>query len=137
MNPDFDRTPAPNTIAPGAFDRMTHGDALNTPQNNPEKAALPEAAPAAQAQNAVPIMPFVPPGTPQQQGAAIAPVANPQPAAMGQPTDEFNDEEVVRKARALIEQTKADPYAQSKEVGKIRIEYINKRFGREIKPDKE
>lgn len=44
------------------------------------------------------------------------------------------EKEWVDKARMIVEQTKNDPYRQEAEVEKLQIDYIKKRYGRDIKP---
>lgn len=138
MEPNFDKSPAPNTTAPGSFDQAPYDNGLNTIQKSVEKAATQETPHVTQGQ---PTAPMTPSATStdvtQQQTVLPMPPAQSPSAVASQPDNEFNDEEVVRKARALIERTKTDPYTQSKEVDKMRVEYINKRFGRKIKSDKE
>ncbi len=42
------------------------------------------------------------------------------------------EDEWVKKARKIVSETKEEPYLQSKEVGKLQRDYIDKRFGREL-----
>lgn len=48
------------------------------------------------------------------------------------------DKEWVSKARAIVEHTKHDPYIQSHELGKMKADYLNVRYNKQIKvgPDK-
>ena len=43
------------------------------------------------------------------------------------------DEEWVNKAKAIVEQTKADPYVESKELGKVKADYLRIRYNKQIK----
>ncbi len=43
------------------------------------------------------------------------------------------EKEWVAKAKQIINQTKEDPYTQSKELGKVRVEYIKKRYNKDMK----
>ncbi len=43
------------------------------------------------------------------------------------------DEEWVNKAKAIVEKTKADPYVESKELGKVKAEYLRIRYNKQIK----
>ena len=43
--------------------------------------------------------------------------------------------EWVDKAKAVIAQTKNDPYQQKHEMSKVKADYIRKRFGKDIKTD--
>lgn len=46
--------------------------------------------------------------------------------------EDLIEKEWVAKAKQVIAATKDDPYAREKEVTKLQIEYIRKRYGREI-----
>lgn len=46
--------------------------------------------------------------------------------------DDLIEKEWVEKAKQIIASTKDDPYRREQEVGKLQIEYIRKRYGREI-----
>jgi hypothetical protein len=39
----------------------------------------------------------------------------------------------VKTAKAIIDQTREDPYKQNKEITKVKAEYIKKRYNRDIK----
>lgn len=43
------------------------------------------------------------------------------------------DEEWVNKAKAIVEQTKADPHIESKELSKAKAEYLRIRYNKQIK----
>lgn len=60
-------------------------------------------------------------------------VNTPTPAAPADDTDTLFDEEWVSKAQEAIERTHADPYLQSKELGKIKAQYIKLRYNKDIK----
>lgn len=57
-----------------------------------------------------------------------APTANPIVAN----DDDLIEKEWVDKAKKIVENTKNDPYKREDEVGKLRIDYIKKRFGRDL-----
>jgi Txe/YoeB family toxin of Txe-Axe toxin-antitoxin module len=46
--------------------------------------------------------------------------------------EDLIEKEWVDKAKKIISETKDDPYRREQEVGKLQIEYIRKRYGREI-----
>jgi hypothetical protein len=52
--------------------------------------------------------------------------------AMADDTDLIEKEWVI-KAKQIVEHTKTDPYEQSKQLNKIKAEYIKKRYNKEIK----
>jgi hypothetical protein len=42
------------------------------------------------------------------------------------------DQEWVNKAKDIVEQTKGDPFAQSKELNKVRAGYLKARYNKEL-----
>jgi len=46
--------------------------------------------------------------------------------------DDLIEKEWVDKAKKIISETKNDPHQQDEEISKLQIDYIKKRFGREI-----
>lgn len=45
------------------------------------------------------------------------------------------EREWVEKAKALVEQTKDDPYLQNKELTRFKADYIKKRYNKDVKVD--
>ena len=43
------------------------------------------------------------------------------------------DVEWINKAKHIVEQTKADPYTQSREIGKVKADYLRIRYNKHIK----
>jgi hypothetical protein len=71
----------------------------------------------------VPIAPATPQNVPQTTTTM---------PAMADDTD-LIEKEWVMKAKQIVSQTKDDPYTQSKELGKVRAEYIKKRYNKDVK----
>ncbi len=46
--------------------------------------------------------------------------------------DDLIEKEWVDKAKKIVAETKDDPYKRDKEVNKLQVDYLKKRFGREI-----
>lgn len=46
--------------------------------------------------------------------------------------DDLIEKEWVDKAKKILADTRDDPYRREQEVGKLQVEYIRKRYGREI-----
>ena len=46
--------------------------------------------------------------------------------------DDLIEKEWVDKAKKIVENTKNDPYKREDEVSKLRVDYLKKRFGREL-----
>lgn len=51
-------------------------------------------------------------------------------------TDLIEKEWVIR-AKAVVEQTKTDPYLQNRELNKVKAEYIKKRYNKDVKVSEE
>ncbi|HKU19249.1 MAG TPA: hypothetical protein VJP80_08395 [Candidatus Saccharimonadales bacterium] len=80
-------------------------------------------------------------------GQATVPVIRPIPAATDQSaiqqqasnataddmsTDDL-DEEWINKAKTIIAQTKSDPYVESREISKVKADYLKIRYNKQIK----
>ena len=106
-------------------------NSLERPKDNPEVGAQgrPEVGEvqAEAAQIAMPALPTpVVPSTNTTQGTAtddVPIVAN---------DDDLIEKEWVDKAKKIIAETKDDPHRREREVSKLQIEYIRRRYGREI-----
>ncbi len=92
---------------------------------------------------------------PQQTGQAALPIAQQQVADIGQfssaplntqvqPTADSTliaddadliEKEWVLKAKAIVAQTVHDPNLQTKEIGKVKAEYLKKRYNKVLKVD--
>lgn len=86
-------------------------------------------------------------GASHAEASQIAMPALPTPVITTQPTtaiasddaipsvaadDDLIEKEWVDKAKKIIAETRDDPYKREKEISKLQIEYIRKRYGREI-----
>jgi Txe/YoeB family toxin of Txe-Axe toxin-antitoxin module len=47
--------------------------------------------------------------------------------------DDLIEKEWVQKAKQIVASTKNDPYRQEQEVSKLQADYLQKRYGKEIK----
>lgn len=85
------------------------------------------AAQAEIAQVAMPALPTPVLVTPQQSQASVADdspiVAN---------DDDLIEKEWVDKAKKILAETRDDPYKREREISKLQIEYIRRRYGRQI-----
>lgn len=110
----------------------------------PDKYHTPEAA-SVVAEKA-PVVPQAAPPLPPMAQAPV--VSQPQAAVVGAPpaastpqatavtaSDDSDalDEEWINKAKAIVEQTKTDPYVESKELGKAKADYLRIRYNKQIK----
>ena len=66
-------------------------------------------------------------------------VPAPAPASITAPAvaDDLDliEKEWVEKAKAIVAQTRSDPYNQNKEMNRFKADYMQKRYGKEIKLD--
>ena len=101
--------------------------ALETTQERRPEIGLVQAEAAQVAMPALPIPVPVSMSTPQSVS---------QTSDDGIPTvagdDDLIEKEWVDKAKKILAETRADPYAREREVSKLQIEYIRRRYGREI-----
>lgn len=56
-----------------------------------------------------------------------------QAAAASAKDTDLIEKEWVEKTKRIVEQTKDNPYLQNLEIGKFKLEYMQKRHGKEIK----
>ena len=73
------------------------------------------------------------PIAPPLQQPAPPIVAQPMPAPIADEPSDSLDEEWVRKAKAIVERTKSDPFLASSELGKMKAEYLRIRHNKQIK----
>lgn len=70
-----------------------------------------------------------------QQPAVPAPSINVATAALIADDADLIEKEWVEKAKAIVAQTAHDPNLQTKEVGKIKADYMQKRYSKQLKLD--
>ena len=82
-----------------------------------------------------------------QAPSIVMPMGN-QPQVTGQPQNDTNlnpqtandldviEKEWVERAKAIVEQTKSDPYLQEQRVAEMQSDYLKKRYGKELKVEK-
>jgi hypothetical protein len=84
---------------------------------------------AADAATTLPVIP-----TPIQDDTSASGVTAQTPAAAAD--DDVIEKEWVNKAKKVITQTKGDPYTKEREVSKLQADYMQKRYGKQVKmPD--
>lgn len=86
-----------------------------------------------------PALPAVPDDIPAADAPVIAAPADDTGApADSHPTIKDSDHiepEWVNKAKAVVNETRSDPYMQKHEMSKVKADYIKKRFGKNVKTD--
>lgn len=71
---------------------------------------------------------------PPQDGGGASTSTTPTPTVAAD--DDVIEKEWVNKAKKVINQTKGDPYAKEREVSKLQADYMQKRYGKQVKmPD--
>ncbi len=70
------------------------------------------------------------------QDVAVASIPTP-PVSTPAIADDVDliEKEWVEKAKAIVESTHGDPYTQSKQLNKMKADYIKKRYNRDVKVD--
>lgn len=114
-----------------------NADMIPSLPGNESYPAAPEAAPAtgapmpplAQSQPAVPAPPVF-----QQTPLPPVPAAHVASPAVADDLD-LIEKEWVEKAKQIVAQTRSDPHAQNKEMNRFKADYMQKRYGKEIKLD--
>ena len=97
-------------------------------QSTPESGAQPSAPPATAPADDVPAMGIPGGQTPTAQPAPVA-----DDATLMADDADLIEKEWVARAKSVVEQTKADPFVQNKELNKVKADYIKKRYNRDIK----
>ena len=101
---------------------------------NPAEAGV-DAGPARAevAQIAMPAAPALPtPVISQQSTGASATSDDDSAAPLLASDDDLIEKEWVDKAKKILAETRDDPYKREYEISRLQIEYIRKRYGREI-----
>lgn len=75
-------------------------------------------------------MPALPTAVIQNVASSNAPVGD-DPLLVAN-DDDLIEKEWVDKAKQILAETRDDPYAREREIGRLQAEYIRKRYGREI-----
>lgn len=130
-SPSPERSPesAPNLPNP----ETTPEFPLPTPERG--ESSAPERAPehAAQAQaslSAQPIPVTLPAPVPVSDDAASSTATDDLPAVAAD--DDLIEKEWVDKAKQIISETRDDPAARERQVGKLQADYLKKRYGKEL-----
>lgn len=71
-------------------------------------------------------------GLPQSAGAVVA-THDDAGAVTATDDDDSLDEEWIQKAKTIVDQTKADPYQQSREISKVKASYLKTHYNKDIK----
>lgn len=136
MNPNIDKMPLPEMSLPGLTNGVAMSGGENQP-NHPETANVESGMPSPRTpEMSNPITSMVSPVSLPMQPVSAAPQTTiKQGAATAAQLADIHDieKEYVTKAKVIIEQTKTDPYIQSKELSRVKAEFIKKQYGKDIK----
>ena len=78
----------------------------------------------------VPAISLPTPVLPQQDDTAMPTAADDTPLSARD--DDLIEKEWVDKAKKVVVETKDDPHMREREVGKLQVDYLRKRYGREL-----
>ncbi len=96
-----------------------------SPEKNEQRPGVAEAS--AQVSSAMPVVALP---TPIIQGATAAPVSDNNPVVAAD--EDLIEKEWVDRAKQIITQTKDDPYRREQEIKALKIDYVQKRYGKTI-----
>ncbi|OVE78730.1 hypothetical protein BVY00_02065 [bacterium G20] len=82
----------------------------------------------------IPDVPAVIPGSAPQDDI-ISPISSPTTAKLSAADGDLIEKQWVDKAKAIVAETKSDPFKQKSEMSKIKADYIGKRYNKIIKTD--
>jgi hypothetical protein len=132
MDTNFNEAPGLNLPAPTSENTAYNLGAANSSASPEVK--LPAADQNFSAQPSAPPMAAVP--LPQAPLTAV-PSTSVAPIATAIAADDDNtdaiDQEWISKAKAIVEKTRSDPYLESRELGKVKADYLKTRYNKHIK----
>lgn len=140
MNPQHNETAGMQLPTPMPEQAAGYSMPENAAQNAPEQ------GPAAGAENmasvqrqgatmpamAAPAMPVA--QDPSQQGAVSNTTSS--SASLAADDSDLIEKEWVNKAKQIVERTRDDPYRQSEQLTGVKVDYMQKRYGKTIKLSK-
>lgn len=117
---------------PGQSEYRMPGEIGQTSPERGHEARFDSPAPVEQLASPPIPMPVLPTPAIGGQDDASASSSAADASLMTAADEDLIEKEWVDKAKKIISETKDDPYRREQEVGKLQIEYIRKRYGREI-----
>ncbi len=121
------------TAAPEAKSEVVSTPVERSPEvpetGHEQKNAISDDSALQAATQAAPAVPAPLPSVPQQQSTSTNDDStNPTVAS----DEDKIEKEWVDKAKKVVAETKEDPHKQSYEVSKMQVDYLNKRFGKQL-----
>ena len=133
------KLPAPNRGPEYGSPAASQGHERQVPAFSPERAAERRPEQLERASGEVLTTQVLPPILPPPVVAPQPPIPineSQQPAVAAMPLvandDDLIEKEWVDKAKKIVIATKDDPYRRETEVGKLQVDYLRKRYGREL-----
>jgi hypothetical protein len=112
------------------------GETLKAPELGVEKSAESfekssehRAAVADASSGVTTVIPTPVPPSQTTSGGSVT-IGDPNPIVAND--DDLIEKEWVDRAKKIVSETKDDPYQRDEEVGKLQVDYLKKRFGREL-----
>lgn len=99
----------------------------------PHTAAMPQAPPAAAQPVSPPMAPPAQGPPPAAAGQLAQPISTPITGTLPAADSDLIEKAWVKTAKAIIDQTLEDPYLQNKEITQVKVEYVKKRYNKDIK----
>ncbi|MFZ1257967.1 MAG: hypothetical protein WAQ25_00675 [Candidatus Saccharimonas sp.] len=122
----IERAPAPTSI----FEQPGMAVERGVGYNPEAQQVAPQEIGAAQAEASQIAMPALPAPVAQQVDDSTMQPSSSTPLVAGD--DDLIEKEWVDKAKKILAETKDDPHRRETEISKLQVEYIRKRYGREI-----
>ena len=138
MQPNSNQVP-PGELPRPQYEPMPNADSAEQ-ANAPQEAVLAQAVERGSAAAAVPAIPpaIQLPATDDQSVAPVGPSDQSSPHSPQIADDgDLIEKEWVTKAKHIVEQTKNDPYAQTKEMNKMKADYLKKRYAKDLRVPEE
>lgn len=128
--PNFEMSPPEQS----GGEELTHDLGVEAPAPKEQHTHKPSALGTAAAPAAQPV---VTPTVQSRVPVPTAPVAPVDPKSGTLPADDVDliEKEWVDRAKAIVQKTANDPRRQKSEISKVKAEYIQKRFNKQIKVD--
>lgn len=105
-------------------------------RSGPQESSVGKHSPPAAIQS-LPLIPDIPVTTPVTfpQDDTATPVSSPVTAKIPAADADRIEKQWVDKAKAIVAQTKSDPFKQKNEMSKIKADYIGKRYNKTVKTE--
>jgi hypothetical protein len=130
MNPQFENTrdlhPPQPTVESG-IGGFEPGQGVSSPEySGPAGESVPQPSAVMPPTTSAGASPVPIPGMPTDDTSAVS-------ASVAGDDDDALDEEWINKAKAIVEQTRTDPFQQSNQMSKVKATYLKTHYNKDIK----